>query len=56
MVGEEELLAVLPRDPPDRRELRGLRVEVRAHGGREVLWHGKSRLSLELFAKAHRVL
>ena len=39
MIGEEELHAVLPRDPPDRREARGLLVEMRSHGGREVLGH-----------------
>jgi hypothetical protein len=29
MVGEEELLAVLPRDPPDRREPRRLLIQMR---------------------------
>jgi hypothetical protein len=46
VVGEEELLAVLPRDPPDRREPRRLRIEMRPHGGGEVLGHG-SRERLE---------
>jgi hypothetical protein len=47
MVGEEELLAVLPHDPPDRCESRRLRIEMRPHGGRDVLGHGKSRSKLE---------
>jgi hypothetical protein len=44
MIGEEELRAVLPRDPPDRREPRRLRVEIRPHGGSQILGHGGSRL------------
>jgi hypothetical protein len=43
MIGEEELLAVPARDPPDRREPRRLLVKVRAHGGREDLGHDRSR-------------
>ena len=43
VVGEEELLAVLPRDPPDRRELGRLLVEVRPHGGGEDLGHGSRK-------------
>jgi hypothetical protein len=39
VIGEEELLAVLPRDPPDRREPRGLLVEMRPHGGGDDLGH-----------------
>ena len=33
-------LAILPRDPPDRREPRRLRIEMRPHGGGEDLGHG----------------
>ena len=43
VIGEEELLAVLPRDPPDRREPRRLLVEMRPHGGGEVLGHGSRK-------------
>jgi hypothetical protein len=43
VVGEKELLAVLPRDPPDRRELRGLLVEMRPHGWGQGLGHGSLR-------------
>src|SRR5918996_1279038 len=43
VVGEEEFLAVLPRDPPDRREPGRLRIEVRPHGGGEVLGHGSPK-------------
>jgi hypothetical protein len=43
MVGEEELRAVLPRDPPDRREPRRLRIDMRPHGGGENLGHGRTR-------------
>jgi hypothetical protein len=46
VVGEEELRAVLARDPPDRRKARRLRIEMRPHGGSEVLGHGESQ-SLE---------
>jgi hypothetical protein len=35
------------RDPPDRREPRRLLVEMRPHGGGEVLGHGRSRLRME---------
>ena len=42
VVGEEELRAVLPRDPPDRREPRRLLVEMRPHGGGEDLGHGSA--------------
>ena len=47
VVGEEELLAVLARDPPDRREPRGLRIEMCPHGGGDDLGHGRSRFRLE---------
>jgi hypothetical protein len=47
VVREEELLAVLPRDPPDRREPRRLPIEMRPHGGGQVLGHGRSRLRME---------
>jgi Transketolase, thiamine diphosphate binding domain len=40
VIGEEEFLAVLARDPPDRRELRRLLVEMRPHGGSQALGHG----------------
>jgi hypothetical protein len=40
VVGEEELRAVLPRDPPDRREPCCLSIEMRPHGGGEILGHG----------------
>jgi hypothetical protein len=43
VIGKEELRAVLPRDPPDRREPRGVPVEMRPHGGGEVLGHGVAK-------------
>jgi hypothetical protein len=46
VIGEEEPLAVLARDPPDRREPRRLRIEMRPHGGCDDLRHG-SRERLE---------
>jgi hypothetical protein len=45
VVGEEELGAVLPCDPPDRCKPRRLRIQMRPHGGGEILGHGRSRLS-----------
>jgi hypothetical protein len=45
VIGEEELRAVLPRDPPDRREPRRLLVEMCPHGGGENLGHGRFRSS-----------
>jgi hypothetical protein len=47
MAGEKELLAVFPRDPPDRREPRRLLVEMRPHGGGDDLGHGRARSRLE---------
>ena len=46
VVGEEELLAVLPRDPPDRREPRRLLVEMRPHGG-VISWAWEVMLEAE---------
>jgi hypothetical protein len=43
VVGEEELLAVLALDAPDRHELRRLLVEMHPHGGVEVLGHGNGK-------------
>jgi hypothetical protein len=43
VIGEEELLAVLARDPPERRKARRLRVEMRPHGRRDDLGHGESQ-------------
>jgi hypothetical protein len=40
VVGEEELCAVLARDPPDRREPACLRIEMRPHGGGKNFGHG----------------
>jgi hypothetical protein len=42
VVGEEELCAVLPRDPPDRGKARRLIIEVRPHGGSQNLGHETS--------------
>jgi hypothetical protein len=45
VIGEEELLAVGTRDPPDRREPGGRPIEMRPHGRGEVLGHGRLRSS-----------